>query len=222
MREFCDKSIGDGWARKTMKKAADTKQSKQTISTILTLLFTSMLLTACGSDKQSEKPMVETKATDEIILSPDGVGPINSTTSFNMHQMTLAFSNYSVVEELNFDQGEPLPAIRVSEGVKTIMTIIPDASKQNIYSVIVEDNAVSNSLGHHLGMAYNTIYTYGQKEDCAPGTADMSGKVLCYAPKNPNILYVFNGQANGNQVDTIPPADVLQDWGLESIIWRPK
>ena len=139
-----------------------------------------------------------------------------------MHQMTVAFSKYSVVEEINYREGQPFPAIKVSEGINTIMSIIPDASQQGIYSVIIEDNIIKNSLGHALGTLYNEIYAYGQNEQCQPGNADFSGKLLCYAPKHPNILYVFNGAWDAVTAGKAPPADILQGWALESIIWRPK
>ncbi|GAA0418581.1 hypothetical protein GCM10009133_28690 [Cocleimonas flava] len=195
--------------------------SKNTLSVFLFTLILSLGLTACDNDdaKQDTTAAVEDKT---IILSADGIGPINATTSFNMHQMTLAFSDYSVVEEVNFQDGNPFPAIRISEGVKTILNIIPDAAHKNIYSVIIEDNIIQNSLGHHLGTLYNKVYTYGQNEQCQAGYSDMSGKVLCYAPNTPNILYVFNGKWDNPVTGKIPPADVLQGWSLESIIWRPK
>ncbi|WP_299876284.1 DUF1131 family protein [uncultured Cocleimonas sp.] len=195
--------------------------SKNTLTVFLFTLILSLGLTACDNDDaiKDTTAAVEDKT---IILSADGIGPINATTSFNMHQMTLAFSDYSVVEEVNFQDGNPFPAIRISEGVKTILNIIPDAAHKNIYSVIIEDNIIQNSLGHHLGTLYNKVYTYGQNEQCQAGYSDMSGKVLCYAPNTPNILYVFNGKWDNPVTGKIPPADVLQGWSLESIIWRPK
>ena len=177
------------------------------------------LLSACGG-KEDNKATVE-KEDKSIVLSENGIGPINATTSFNMHQITLAFSDYNVIEEINYLSGHPFPIIRVSEGVKPILTIIPDASQQNIYSVIVEDNIITNSLGHHLGTSYSDVYSYGQTEECQLGSQDMAGKVLCYAPKTPNILYVFNGQKSATNTK-VPPAEVLQGWALESMIWRPK
>lgn len=185
-------------------------------------LFLSLTLSSCDSDKVEEEPENTTPVDTSIILSPDGIGPINATTSFNMHQMTLAFSSYSVVEEVNYTEGNPFPAIRISEGVNTILKIIPDASQQGIYSVFVEDNIIKNSLGHPLGTIYNDIYAYGQNEKCQLGSQDLSGKMLCYAPKSPNILYVFNGNTENSNSAKAPSADVLQGWALESIIWRPK
>ncbi|MEE9326388.1 MAG: DUF1131 family protein [Cocleimonas sp.] len=185
---------------------------------LITYILVSLTLSAC--DKKESTNKSNDKVEKSIVLSADGIGPINATTSFNMHQLTLAFSDYNVVEEVNYQDGNSFPIIRISEGVKTIMTVIPDTSRQNIYSVMIEDNIVTNNLGHHLGSLYSNIYAYGQTEECQAGTDDMAGKVLCYAPKTPNILYIFKG--SGNTDSNMPSADVLQGWGLESVIWRPK
>ena len=198
------------------------KQGKCGFIAISLAILLIIFLTGCDNDNNNE--VIETAPAKDtsIILSQDGIGPINATTSFNMHQMTLAFNDYNVVEEVNYREGQPFPAIRISEGVNTIMNIIPDASQQGIYSVIIEDNIVKNSLGHALGTLYNEIYSYGQDEQCQPGAADLFGKLLCYAPKHPNILYVFNGAWDNIAAGKSPPADILQGWALESIIWRPK
>lgn len=198
--------------------------SKRVINIALSCVFT-LIISACDNDKTQEIkqniPKQEVEESSVIILSEDGVGPINASTPFNMHKMTVAFSQYSVVEETNFTDGRPFSAIRISEGVNTIMNIIPNASQQGIYSIIVEDNIIKNGLGHPLGTRYKEIYSYGQDEKCQLGAEDMSGKVICYAPTHPNILYVFNGNTNVI-ASTIPPADILQGWALELIIWRPK
>ncbi|MEH6456805.1 MAG: DUF1131 family protein [Cocleimonas sp.] len=201
------------------------KQTNQRVHGYIAIAIVSLLtlvLSSCDSDKNDVATKTEPPQDTSIILSQDGIGPINATTSFNMHQMTVAFSEYSVVEEVKYNEGQSLPAIRISEGVNTIMNIIPDASQQGIYSVIIEDNIIKNSLGHPLGTLYNEIYSYGQNEQCQPGVQDLAGKMLCYAPKYPNILYVFNGVWQNVTVGKAPPADILQGWALESIIWRPK
>lgn len=201
-----------------MKKQHKSTGNKIAIKAFTVLFFTSTLI-ACGSgEAEKEKGATENTKNKSIVMSTNAIGAINSDSTFNMHEITLAFPDYSVVEELNYHLGAPYPVIRISKGVKTIMTINPDQSQKNIFSVIVEDNLVENKLGHPLGTSYSKIYTYGQNEDCQLGTEDMAAKVLCYAPKTPNILYVFNGKGGGNNM---PPADILQSWSLESIIWRP-
>ncbi len=194
------------------------KINKVTIT--LLLLTTALFVSACNND-DDDKTKKAIAASSDIVLSADGVGPLNAGTTFNMHQMTVAFSDYSVEEMVNFQSGAPYPVIRVSKGGNTILTINPDDSRQNIFSVIIEDNIVSNSLGHSLGSSYSDVYAYGQTEKCQAGSQEMAGKVLCYAPKTPNILYVFNGKWDGSD-KKMPPKEILQDWVLESIVWRPK
>jgi len=198
------------------------RQSQKGIFTVFLTICCAFLLSSCDNDKEIDTSQTASPEDTSIILSADGIGPINASTSFNMHQIGVAFSDYSVVEEVNYSEGRPFPAIRISEGVNTIMKIIPDASRQGVYSVIVEDNIIKNSLGHNLGTAYNEVYPYGQDEKCQAGNQDFSGKLLCYAPQHPNILYVFNGKWDNAAEGKSPPADILQGWGLESIIWRPK
>ncbi len=185
----------------------------------LTISFVTLALSACDNEKSDSKKTSSNELNKVIVMSADSIGTINADSVFNMHDVTVAFPEYSVVEELNYHLGSPYPIIRVSKGVKTLMTINPDKSQKKIYSVIIEDNLIKNDLGHPLGTDYSKIYTYGQNEECQLGTEDMAAKVVCYAPKTPNILYVFNGKGGGN---TMPKADVLQGWSLESIIWRPK
>lgn len=197
-------------------------RKKGFITATLAVTF-ALMLGACDNDDKKPESANEAPPQDtSITLSADGVGPINSTTSFNMHQMTVAFANYNVIEEVKYIDGNSLLSIRISEGVNTVLNVIPDASRQGIYSVIIEDNIVKNTLGHPLGTAYNAIYPYGQNEKCQAGVEDFAKKVLCYAPQHPNILYVFNGSADNAVEGKMPSADILQGWGLESIIWRPK
>jgi len=201
-----------------MKKLHGRINKNIAIKAFTIILFT-LTLSACGNDDSNKEKNASNNKSKSITLSADGIGAINANSAFNMHDITLAFPDYSVVEELNYHLGSPYPVIRVSKGVKTIITINPDQSQKKIFSVIVEDNLVNNELGHPLGTDYSKIYSYGQNEECQLGAEDMAAKVLCYAPATPNILYVFNGKGGGN---TMPPADVLQSWSLESIIWRPK
>lgn len=196
------------------------KLSVNTWATTIAVITLSALLSACSNDDDKKVAVLEPEST-EIVLSADGVGPLNATTTFNMHQMTVAFHDYSVEEMVNFQQSAPYPVIRISKGGNALITINPDSSRQNIYSVVVEDNMVKNSLGHHLGTVYGDVYNYGRTEKCQSGIEEMSGKVMCYAPQTPNILYVFNGKWDGAD-GKMPPAELLQDWILESIVWRPK
>lgn len=175
------------------------------------------LLVACddtqtATSKPAGKPLE--------ILSVAGIGPINAQTPFNLHELTTAFQGFNVDQRLNYSEGEKYPVIRVSKDLKPLLTINPDVKHEKIYSVMVHDNRIGNGLGHSIGVKFVDIYAYGQTEACAAGAEELSGKVLCYAPQTGNILYLFGGAWNGPS-GSVPPKDVLADWQLEAIIWKP-
>lgn len=187
----------------------------------VTLLFSLLTLftVGCGSDEEA-KPKTSGSNVSKIMLSTDGVGPINASTPFNMHQVTLAFQDYSVTEYTQFKKESSTPVIRVSEGGKPLLLINPDNSNEKIFSIFIMSNKIGNSLGHELGTLYNKIYHYKETEPCIAGTDDFLGKVLCMAPKAENILYVFSGIWDGPK-DEAPPTAILSEWALDSIVWKP-
>ena len=157
---------------------------------------------------------------NRLSVSNQGVGPINGSTPFNISKLTKVFPNYSVVEQLNFQEGESYPVILVSKGAKRLLTINPTLDLKSIYSVVVEDNLIDNSLMHRLGTMFSDIYTENAAYRCQPGTEEMSGKVLCMTPETSNMLYLLVGKWDGPD-NELPPSAVLYNWALEAIIWKP-
>lgn len=187
------------------------------------------LLIGCGDEITS--PSVSAQTTDNLkvndskskrlTVSDSGIGPITAESTFNIHVLTHAFPNFSVVEQLNFQEGESFPIITISKGAKTLMTINPTLDLKSIYSVVVEDNLISNSLNHRLGTLFSDIYTESEDTyNCQPGVEEMSGKVLCLPPSASNMLYLFTGKWSGPDGE-MPPTSILHGWALEAIIWKP-
>ena len=188
-------------------------------------LLTILMLSGCGEEittAQDTKIIPEANASDKnrLIVSDKGVGPINGSTPFNIHKITLAFPNYSVVEQLNFQEGESYPVMIVSKGAKRLLSINPTLDLKSIYSIVVEDNLIHNALTHRLGTMFSDIYTEKTAYNCQPGVEDMSGKVLCMTPTGSNMLYLFVGKWDGPK-NKLPPSTVLYEWALEAIIWKP-
>ena len=183
-------------------------------------------LSACQkSDNHNQDNKSVSLKNAELVISEAGVGPINAQTPFNIHDITQALQKYDYhVEELKTTtEGESYPVIRVSTDTHVLLLINPDTKQQKIFSVIVKDKHVGNSLGHWLGMKYGSIYSYGRTEQCTPGSEGLSGKVLCYAPKSANVIYMFGDKEENNFPDgELPPIDALSEWDLEAIIWKPK
>lgn len=183
-------------------------------------LIVSAVLGFSGCDFTSQQaPTAGVKPLE--ILSADGVGPINAETRFNLHDITTAFQSLNVTQQTNYTEGVAYPVITVKKDTKLLLTINPDAKQDKIFSVMAHDNLIGNRLGHHIGMRFADIYTTANEAECAGGTAEFAGKVLCYAPHAGNVLYQFKGAWNG-ATGQIPPQEVLANWELDAIVWKPR
>ncbi|HPY39780.1 MAG TPA: DUF1131 family protein [Thiolinea sp.] len=185
--------------------------------TVLTLVVCN--LTACGSREEVQASTVETVAAPLFMLSADGVGPLNAETPFNLIKIGNAFQDFNVIQETHLNSGDNFPVITVNQQVKPLLTINPDFQQKHIFSVIVHDNLVGNKLGHKLGAKFSEVYTPETLEQCAPGVDDWAGKVMCYAPKNSNILYLFSG-TEPKVTDQVPKPAEMKDWVLEEMVWK--
>lgn len=189
-------------------------------NTAFFLLSTVMLsgLSACGQDDA-------TTTTEQEIplftLSADGVGPLNAETPFNLVRIGSAFQDYNVAQETHMKEGGDYPVITVKQRVRELLSINADYKQEAIFSIIVHDNLIGNELGHKLGDQFNEIYSYGKTEECAPGLEEWSGKVMCYAPKTTNILYLFENADYKGPDGSVPAPDMMADWKLDSIVWKP-
>jgi hypothetical protein len=186
-------------------------------SNLLLLIPIALALPACNEQHATITPA---KYAPIATLSANGIGPINGNTPFNLHEITQVFQGYNVAQHTNFADGNQYPVIEVSQGIKRLMTINPDLKQDKVFSVMVQDNLIRNGLGDAIGMKFNEIYPQPKLDNCAPGMEDLEGKVLCYAPKADNVLYIFTGIWNGPN-NAVPPLEVLKDWQLASIVWKP-
>lgn len=177
-----------------------------------------VIVAGCSAESETTVQPVET-ASPLFVLSPDGVGPLNAQTPFNLVKIGDAFQDYNVAEETHFMDGEKYPVITVRQQVKPLLSINADYQQKNIFSVVVHDKSIGNKLGHTLGMRFVDIYPAGQLEQCALGMDEWANKVLCYAPKSTNILYVFAGPVEG-VMDKVPPPANLVDWTLDAMVWK--
>lgn len=176
-------------------------------------------LTACSSRDNVQAATVENVIAPLFMLSADGVGPLNADTPFNLVRIGDAFQEFNVIEETQVNSGDNSRVITVKQQVKPLLTINPDFQQKHIFSVIVHDNLVGNKLGHRIGSTFAEIYTPETLEQCVPGVDDWAGKVMCYAPKNSNILYLFSG-VEPKITDQSPKPAEMKDWILEGMVWR--
>lgn len=190
------------------------------VAVILLNTLVVSFMVACGGG-QDEDESAAVREVPLFTLSADGVGPLNAETPFNLVQIGDAFQNYNVAQETYLQEGGQYPVITVRQQVRLLLSINADYRQENVFSVIVHDNLIANELGHRLGDRFNEIYSYGKTEECAPGLEEWSGKVMCYAPNTKNILYLFANENYQGADGVVPEHDVLADWELAAIVWKP-
>lgn len=188
------------------------------VSILLTMVLSATLV---GCDGGQDTLMAANTAEQPLfVLSPDGVGPLNAETPFNLIRIGDAFQNFNVAQEVQFVQDDKFPVITVRDEARPLISINPDYKQSSIFSIIVHDRRIANRLGHQLGATYREVYSYGKTEKCAPGMEEWAGKVMCYAPSAGNVLYLFAGQ-QAVSGDEVPTPDKMADWQLDAIVWKP-
>ena len=190
------------------------------LSTAFGLFMLAAALGGCSNDDVLLASTDGQASSPYFVMSPDGVGPLNADTPYNLIRIGDAFQDFNVTEETTFQQGEKVPVITIRKDVEPLLSINPDFKHNGIFSIIVHDNRVANRLGHRLGDSYRDVYHYGKVEKCVPALAEWKGKVMCYAPDAGNILYLFAG-GQGLADDQVPPPEQMADWQLDAIVWKP-
>jgi hypothetical protein len=190
------------------------------VAVVLLSTLVVSFVAACGGEQHTGENVAEREAP-LFTLSADGVGPLNADTPFNLVQIGDAFQNYNVAQETHLQDGGQYPVITIRQHIKLLLSVNADYKQEGIFSIIVHDNLIGNELGHRLGDRFNEIYSYGKTEECAPGLEEWAGKVMCYAPNTKNILYLFANDAYQGADGAVPAPDVLADWQLDAIVWKP-
>lgn len=190
----------------------------RTLTSVFGSVLLAISLAACsesgGSANAADQP--ETL----FMLSADGVGPLNADTPFNLRRIGEAFQDYNVAEETRFLNGSKYPLITVKQQAEPLLSINPDHQQKDVFSIVVHNNRIGNRLGHQVGDRFDEIYSYGKTEECGPGIEEWVGKVMCYAPRNKNILYLFEGKED-EAANVVPPPEVMAEWVLGAIVWKP-
>lgn len=153
-----------------------------------------------------------------MTVSERGVGPINKNTPFDRKAIQKLLPHLEVKEGVSSTEDEEFPVLLVSDGKGLLFTIIP-AGKKKIFSVVLENDRVSNELGHKMGQSYKQVFQ-GKPGQCYAGLEEYSGTVLCGAPNSEHLNYLFEGEWNGPD-GQVPPQKILNGWKISSVVWKP-
>ena len=152
-------------------------------------------------------------------LSEAGLGGITGATPFDRDVIALAVPGCTVEPGAGSSEGEPLDILVIKNGGTPIALVFPDWTG-GVFSVLVQSPAVRTPLGPAIGQPFARIYDRAASPSCIPGVEDSSGRVLCPSAPGARLAYVFEGAWSGPD-GTLPTPEVLADWTLVALLWRP-
>ena len=158
--------------------------------------------------------------TATLSVSDKGLGGITRATRFHQTELQKALRGYHIKPEKRSTEGEPYPVFLVMDQKALLATINPTEDHKKIFSIRITSNKISNTHGPAIGTKYSAIYGGNVSKECAGGAEEMSGAVICPAPKSRNVGYVFRGKSNGPD-GVVPRIAVLKDFAVSEIVWRP-
>jgi hypothetical protein len=158
--------------------------------------------------------------TEHTEVSTVGVGGVTTATSTTLEELSNALPCFRIEEKSGSSEGVSFPYFSASRDGVTQLSIYPKADGVTLQSVVISGKLVVNTLNHPIGSLFKQVYTSGDSSLCQPGLEELSGKVICPAPEDRNIVYVFSGFWHGPDGD-IPPTDILNMWELTLISWSP-
>ncbi|MBN1758121.1 MAG: DUF1131 family protein [Chitinispirillaceae bacterium] len=157
----------------------------------------------------------------EIIISENGVGPITGQTAFEKKEIERLFPQYTVDKVIRSTEGEEFPALQVAENGEILLVINPDYTEASIFSIEVRSSRIRNSTGPGIGFTYSTVIKDSLVSCCTASSEEYSGYVICRDSRSKHIHYLFSGEYNGPDGE-LPPPDILKDWKIKEIIWKPR
>lgn len=174
-------------------------------------------LSACGGFKTPSIPGFGKKDTDKPpIVSASGVGSLTAETPFSREAVASALKGYDVETDSQSTEGMAVPALRVSRGGRTVMTVFGSGDNK-VERIHVIDPAIT-TRNDTIGRTLSDNLKNREMPGCAPGIEEASGKVLCQAFDAPNVRLIYAGAWDGPDGELPPPA-VLKKWTLDSILW---
>lgn len=177
----------------------------------IVLLLTGLFIAA--------NPAVTVHAS-ELTISDKGLGEITATTKFDKKEIQGHLSGYVVKSDTSSTEGEEFPVLLVLDHESVLATINPTEDEKKIFSIRVTSNKIGNVLGPKIGMKFGDIYGSTVPKSCSAGMEELSGTVICQAPKSEHIFYIFDGKSDGPDGE-IPNIAALINFQISEIVWRP-
>jgi hypothetical protein len=159
------------------------------------------------------------RAVITLSLADDRLGPISAATPFSAAKLRSLFPAATVTEGSGATEGEPYPLLRVADD-RGVLLEVTSADGRTIHAIEIMAGVRVENLDVRPGDTYAQVFGEGPGPACVPGLEERSGEVICPAPSSSHVTLVFDGDWAGPD-GQLPPPDVLQDWTVAHVIWRP-
>ncbi len=152
-------------------------------------------------------------------LTNKGLGNITVNSPYDINKVQQLFASFQVRKADFATEGMKIDTILVASPQEPLLAIFPTEEKsKKIFCLAYRTNFIRNDQGVQIGDRYRVIFPAGKPVKCLPGREEMSGQVICQAPKAAHLFYVFSGKWDG--VDgVVPPVAVIENWKVQQVIW---
>jgi hypothetical protein len=155
-----------------------------------------------------------------ISITEQGVGPLNTTTPFDIARIAVLFPRLSVVAGVASTEGVEFPTIRIMDGQTQLFLVAPGEDRKTIGSIVVTNERILHDGRQKIGLAYSELYGAAISNQCFPGKEEDSGKIICRASSSSRVRFVFSGVSDRPD-GSLPSINALRTMRVIEMFWKP-
>jgi hypothetical protein len=155
-----------------------------------------------------------------IVVSEDGVGPLNANTQSDVRHIAALFPGLTVVAATDMSEGTEFPTVEVRDGRTVLLEILPETDDRGIRGILIKSGKVKLRSGRQVGSRYSDIFGQKVSDLCEFGAEEYSANVACDAGVKSRIAFIFEVVGSGPNGE-LPSIDRLKSARVILISWNP-
>jgi hypothetical protein len=155
-----------------------------------------------------------------IVVSEEGVGPLNAKTESSVRHIAALFPGYNVVAATDMSEGDEFPTVEVREGRTVLLEILPEKDNRGIRNILIRSSQVKVRTGGQVGSRYSEIFGNKVSDLCTFGAEEHESNVFCDAGVKSRISFGFEPVGSGPN-GGLPSIDQIKSARVILISWNP-
>jgi hypothetical protein len=155
-----------------------------------------------------------------ILVSENGVGPLNGKTESSVRHIAALFPRLKVVAATDMSEGMEFPTVEVRDGRTVLLEILPEKDNRGIRGILIKSNKVKLRTGGQVGSRYSEIFGNKLSNQCEFGAEEYSDNVICDASVKSHISFIFE-QVDREPNGELPSIDQIKSARVIEISWNP-